>query len=109
MLTGRSYAEAAWCLSFVPGEGGLAFPALRQRLECEGRRCKVVDSRDETGGEWPPRPFAPVHFVLVHQNDTGTAHYVVMDRLGDLLDPLGKRRPRRLDAYNVVQEVVGIW
>lgn len=108
MLTGRTYAAAVKRLGFVAGDGGLRHGALKRELEREGRFCRTVDDRRWTLGEWPPRPFAPQHFAVVHQNDTGNAHVVAMDNCGVLFDPLGAQRPARLDAYQVVQEVVGV-
>lgn len=36
--------------------------------------------------EWPPVPFAPVHFATVRQ-PSGRSHYVVMSADGGVLDP----------------------
>lgn len=112
MLQGITYDRAARELDFAPGDGGLHWPKLRRELERRGRFCRVVDNREDTGGAWPPRPFAPQSFALVHQNDTGTAHFLALDALGRVYDPLTPRGQKPgilpLACWRIVQEVVGV-
>jgi hypothetical protein len=111
MLMGMTYDRASHELNF-DGEG-LKHGRLRRELESRGKFCRTIDSREETGGHWPPPvPFAPAHFAEVHQNDTGNAHIVVVDGHGRVYDPLTPAGEKPglfpLALWRVVQEVVGV-
>lgn len=110
MLMGMTYARAARELDF--DGAGLRHGVLKRELERRGRFCRTVDSREWTDGAWPPRPFAPQHFAIVHQNDTGNAHVLVVDGIGRVFDPLTPRNQKPgilpLHAWRVVQELVGV-
>lgn len=67
--------------------------------------CRIYKS---WGGEWPPKPFAEVHYCSVEVNDPSPcSHAVVMLANGDVLDPLTDER-KRLTDYAKVNFVAGI-
>lgn len=105
MLTGSTYQEAKEQHGL--DIGGWRHGELRRRLEEAGFYCRAVISREQTGNVWPPSPFAPAHFAVVHQNDTHNAHVVVVDQSGAVLDPLREGR-YCLSDWSVVQELVGV-
>jgi hypothetical protein len=105
MLTGRTYNAAVKHLGF-DGEA-IDFRNLRRALEMDGCFCRSVLLRGETwGDEWPPRPFAPRHFACV-TSPSGNGHYVVMNHVGVVLDPL-RTGEHRLTDWKVVSEVCGV-
>lgn len=84
---GLYYGDEQWLL----GEHGYAW---RTRFK-------------NSGGPWPPEPFAPVHIVQVEQ-PSGSYHFVVMLADGTVLDPLGDE-PTSLDAWPRIVNVLGVW
>lgn len=56
--------------------------------------------------DWPPQPFAPLHYAQVKQ-PSGNAHFVVMDADGRVLDPL-REGDYALSDWEVNQ-VSGLW
>lgn len=104
MLTGRTWEEA---VEYVDFEGrGLPQGMLRVHLERDGYFCRSVYSRRETGGIWPPPPFAPRHFANVVQ-PSGGGHLLAVEEDGTVLDPM-VAKPRRLDEWQIVHELVGL-
>lgn len=69
----------------------------------------ILDGRAEAVERlWPPEPFAPVHIVQVFA--TKSYHFVVMDSVGDILDPWREER-RTLDHpdYKTIGWIMGLW
>lgn len=60
----------------------------------------------EPKDNWPPKPFAPIHYVQVGQ-PSGNSHFVVMLKDGRVLDPLLDDE-QDLDSYLEVHNVCGL-
>ena len=57
---------------------------------------------------WPPKPFAPVHIVLLQA--TRDWHYVVLDGDGTLYDPWDESRDSLSHPdYKMISCVIGLW
>lgn len=105
MLVGTTYARAAKELGFMgepitPGE-------LRRALEREGFFVRTVSLASEVGDVWPPRPFAPQHFAVVTAPTGRCGHFLAMDEIGVVRDPLSPRK-YKLSDWDVVHEVTGV-
>lgn len=86
-------------------KGGVAQPVLERYLTQRGWFFARRYSTWDTGGEWPPTPFADRHYAIVA--NAGGGHFVVMDRAGVVLDPL-REGTFALADWEVVNCVVGL-
>lgn len=55
---------------------------------------------------WPPKPWAPVHYAQVTQS-SGNGHFIAMEEDGRVLDPMVKGY-RKLSDWDLVSNVVGL-
>jgi hypothetical protein len=103
MLTDRGYAEALEVLGIA---GDVPDHTIKVLLQREGWYLREIWRREETGGVWPPPPFAERHLAMVSQ-PSGNGHYLAMEADGTVLDPLVEQS-RRLDEWAVCSFVVGL-
>jgi hypothetical protein len=113
MLTGKTYEQVKQDLREVL-HGGVNDDAVLPYLYHEGffaRKVTRFNLITQDVVEWPPKPFAPVHWCRVLTKlDNTAAHAVLMDNEGIIYDPL-------LDgpAYNGFADyarvywVAGLW
>lgn len=107
-LPGRDFAEGgihSHILKWYLAERGMVWRELTRYVPAEpGERCERMP--------WPPEPFAPRHIASVVQ-PSRNQHFVVVDPDGYVLDPLdtetGPHPLKRLEAWEDVNNVVGIW
>lgn len=105
MLTGRTYKDVR--AEFPERDfhsSGLGISDIWRYLWDRGYYLRVV--YENPGGEWPPPPFAAVHFAQV-QNEAGNSHAVYMDARGTVADPLASGNTK-LSDWPVVNQVVGV-
>ena len=110
MLTGQTYAKTlkdyqAHFGQYDPVTEGIRVTNVPAFLWRHGLFTRTVASPDKDG-EWPPRPFAPMHACEV--NNPGGGHYVVMLDDGRILDPLDGTNFKQLTAWEVVYAVIGV-
>lgn len=112
MLTGHSYEQVKAAISAdAAGSGhlgdwtkeGVTYHAMDRYLAKAGYAVQRLVRN--MGGEWPPRPWAPMHFASVV--NSGGIHFVAMDADGKVLDPLHEA-PRTFDDWEKVNNVVGV-
>lgn len=113
MVLGEAYDTICAALSAVPQSGhdgdwdahGLDYMPADRLLGERGyflRRVFVAWNLEP----WPPRPFAPVHIAQVVQ-PSNNQHFVVMDELGRVFDPLHEG-VFQLSDWTKVNNVVGL-
>lgn len=112
MLTDRDYEISHSVLAAELGRdpeglGDIPDHTIKILLQRDGWFCREIWRREETGGIWPPPPFADRHLALVTQPATGNGHYVVMDFDGAVLDPL-RDDPCLLDEWAICSYVLGL-
>lgn len=57
--------------------------------------------------EWPPKPFAPIHICEVVLKDSNMPHYIIMDKDGQLFDPMDGNQ-KQWDDFKNLNRVEGI-
>jgi hypothetical protein len=103
MLTDREYEAAAATLGIATEVPDHAIKVLLQR---DGWFIREIWRREDTGGVWPPPPFAERHFAIVTQ-PSGNGHYLAMEADGTVLDPL-EDGPRVLEEWDICAYVCGM-
>lgn len=114
MLTGKSYGEVKADIDAQDGHGhngdwaarGVTRVSLDRYLITHGYYLQRRYAHFYEPGDWPPEPWAPVHFASVKQ-PSGNSHFVVMDTAGRVLDPM-REGEYRLTDWPEVQNVVGL-
>lgn len=97
MLTGTPYWRVRADIDSERGEGihghdgdwsksGLSHISIDRYLTTRGFYRQRIYQGWKLG-EWPPKPWAPVHYAQVKQ-PSGNFHFVVMDHVGRVLDPM---------------------
>jgi hypothetical protein len=82
--------------------------ALLEAGRVVGRRYRYNPLTGKPREDWPPKPFAPRHYAIVHVAAGG--HAVAMDADGRVLDPWDERRTSLTHPdYVAVDQVVGVW
>lgn len=110
MILGVDYAEARSRVPvFDPQQGMVMGQPLRVLAENGWAYQEKWPDYSPAGYQrtrWPLRPWAPLHLCAVNNGDGW--HAVVMDRSGQVYDPL---RPDRLTLadYPAVYQIVGLW
>ena len=113
MLTGQTFAEVDQAFPDrrardTPKERCLEPHHMQNYLWDRGYFLRLIRLAEfAPDGRWPPRPFAPLHYVNV-TSPSGTGHWVAMEMDGCVLDPL-RKGTYQLDFYPAVHEVVGIF
>jgi hypothetical protein len=87
------------------GECDTFEPWLQKFLGDHGYYYRNVYSTHQPNGPWPPAPFAAKHYAIVQ--NPGGLHYVAMDRLGRVLDPL-REGWFKLTDWATVRAVIGL-
>lgn len=111
-LTGRTYADVREQIDREPWHGhngdwtadGVSHITVDRLLIAHGYYLQRV--YDNMVREWPPVPWAQIHFAQVVQ-PSGRNHFVVMLRDGTVLDPM-REGEYRLDDWTKVNNVVGL-
>jgi hypothetical protein len=115
MLTGKTYEQTKQDLREV-FHGGLPTASTFSYLYSEGFFVRELKRFDVVKGdviEWPPKPFAQVHWCNVLINlDCSQSHAVLMDQDGVIYDPLRDQpyySANHFDLYSKVYSVAGLW
>lgn len=105
MLTGRTLAEA---IDWLAWDGHpLKRHEMQRALWGDGYFLRSAILRSELAdGEWFAPRFAPMHYAMVVATKDG--HWTAIDGDGTLLDPWDRRRVSMADAYQAVNEIVGV-
>jgi hypothetical protein len=107
MLTGKSYPDVVRQFHGRDfREHGLGISDIWRYLWDRGYYLRVVYEGKAFEDQWPPPPFAAMHFAQV-ENVVHIGHAVYMDMKGTVVDPLTAGQ-RRLTDYPVVNQVVGV-
>lgn len=114
MLTGLPYTAVREQIDTEEGHGhrgdwatsGVTHITVDRFLIRHGYYLQRVYEGWEITSEWPPKPWAPVHFASVKQ-PSGNSHFVVMRADGVVLDPL-REGEFRLTDWPGVNNVVGL-
>lgn len=111
MLTGSTYVEVAAAYPHLDFRTDTLEPTdLHRFLWKRGYFLRDVRSAaDAPDGVWPPRPFAPLHYLNVEALSGNSGHWIVMDADGRLFDPLDSAYGSRdISEVSVVYEAVGV-
>jgi hypothetical protein len=112
MLTDRTYIDVKYELLSDPfastqpwKTNGFAHPTVEYFLTKHGHYTQTVYKAWNLT-TWPPEPWAMRHYANVVQ-PSGNAHWVVMNRLGWVYDPMVERR-RKLTDFPSVNSVTAL-
>lgn len=115
MLIGTTYARILeQAPMFCGAKCGVEYTHMDHFLAEHGYAVQRIERNMHFNGmrrvKWPPKPWADKHLALVVQtkNDID-AHYVVMDRRGNVYDPADPEyKKRRLTGYHRVEWVAAV-
>lgn len=61
----------------------------------------------QNSDSWPPEPWGNSHIIQINQLLSGRSHYICMDSIGNVYDPL-KDKICRLRDYNNINFILGV-